>query len=82
MEYAVASGISLQPVDELNPMKATGYGFGQLMQDALKNGVNNFVIGIGGSATVDGGSVYLPSLNLEGLDIFIRTRGRRLRKQR
>jgi glycerate kinase len=54
MEMASASGIELVPVEQLNPMIATTYGTGELITDALSRGVSEILIGIGGSATVDG----------------------------
>lgn len=55
MEMASASGIELVPSDHLNPMKTSTYGTGELIRAALDNGVRDIVLGIGGSATVDGG---------------------------
>jgi glycerate kinase len=55
MEMASASGIELVPTDRLDPMKATTFGTGELMRAAIETGVREIVLGIGGSATVDGG---------------------------
>lgn len=56
MEMASASGIELVKREDLNPMKASTYGTGEMIRDAIINrGVKNIIIGIGGSATVDGG---------------------------
>jgi len=56
MEMASASGIELISREKLNPMTATTYGTGEMIRDAILNsGVQNIIIGIGGSATVDGG---------------------------
>jgi glycerate 2-kinase len=55
IEMASASGIELISRDDLNPMKATTFGTGEMILHALHNGVTNIIIGIGGSATVDGG---------------------------
>ncbi len=55
MEMASASGIELVPAGNLDPMKATTYGTGELMRAAIENGVREIILGIGGSATVDGG---------------------------
>jgi glycerate kinase len=55
MEMAAASGLELVPADQLNPMEATTYGTGQLMRHLLDEGHASIVMGIGGSATVDGG---------------------------
>jgi len=56
MEMAAASGIELLSRNELNPMKTSTLGTGQMMLDAIKRGVRQIIIGIGGSATVDGGT--------------------------
>ncbi len=55
MEMASASGIELVPDGMLDPMRATTFGTGELMRDAIKNGARDIILGIGGSATVDGG---------------------------
>ncbi|SHI83555.1 glycerate kinase [Lutispora thermophila] len=55
IEMAAASGLALLSDMERNPMKTTTYGTGQLIKDALDRGCRNFIIGIGGSATNDGG---------------------------
>ena len=65
MEYAVSSGTNLLKKSELNPMKASGYGFGLLILDALKQGVRNFIVGIGGSATNEGGASVLQALGVK-----------------
>ena len=56
MEMASASGMELVPIDRLDPMKATTYGTGELMRAAVTAGVREIILGIGGSATVDGGT--------------------------
>ncbi len=68
IEMATASGIELLTTDELNPLVTTTYGTGQLMQDGLKRGAKRFIIGLGGSATVDGGMGCLQALGLKLLD--------------
>ncbi len=55
MEMASASGIELVPPGGLNPMKATTFGTGELIRAAIESGVRDIILGIGGSATVDGG---------------------------
>jgi len=55
MEMASAGGIELAPAGDLDPMKATTYGTGELMRAAIEDGVRDIILGIGGSATVDGG---------------------------
>lgn len=68
MEMAMASGITLVPRPDLNPMEATTYGVGEMIKDAIDRGIRNFIIGIGGSATNDGGTGMLTALGYEFLD--------------
>ena len=68
IEMAAASGITLVSENERNPMNTTTYGVGELIKDAIQNGIRNFVIGIGGSATNDGGIGMLSALGFEFLD--------------
>ena len=65
IEMALASGLELLQPAELNPLAATTYGTGQLMADALARGVERIIIGLGGSATVDGGMGCLSALGLD-----------------
>ncbi len=62
LEMAAASGITLVPAARLNPMLATTYGVGQVIRDAISQGCRNFIVGIGGSATNDGGTGMLAAL--------------------
>ncbi|MDA8233712.1 MAG: glycerate kinase [Clostridia bacterium] len=55
IEMAAASGLPLVPREKLNPMATTTYGTGELMAKAMEYGCRKLVIGIGGSATNDGG---------------------------
>ena len=68
IEMATASGIELLSDKEANPLLASTYGTGQLMQDALEKGVTRIILGLGGSATVDGGMGCLRALGLKLLD--------------
>lgn len=68
MDMASASGIELVPVDKLNPMKASTYGTGELIKAALDEGVEEIVLGIGGSATSEGGVGMALALGFEVLD--------------
>ena len=68
IEMATASGIELLTNDELNPLVASTYGTGELMRDALKRGATKFIVGMGGSATVDGGMGCLRALGVQLLD--------------
>ena len=70
IEMAEASGIKLLQVSELNPMIASSYGTGELIRQAVKMGAKKIIIGIGGSATVDGGIGMMKALGFEMLDIF------------
>jgi glycerate kinase len=56
IEMAEASGLPLVPRDQRNPLLATTYGTGELIMDALNRGATTIIIGLGGSATVDGGA--------------------------
>lgn len=68
IEMALASGIELLSTEECNPLKATTFGTGELLQDALEKGARRFIIGMGGSATVDGGSGAIRALGVKLLD--------------
>ncbi len=68
MEMAEAAGIMLVRPEDLNPWKATTYGVGEMIADALCRGCREFIIGIGGSATTDGGVGMLMALGYEFLD--------------
>ena len=62
MEMAEASGITLVPASERNPLLASTYGVGEMIADAVAHGCRRFVVGIGGSATNDGGAGMLQAL--------------------
>ena len=68
VEMALASGLELLTPAELDPLVATTYGTGQLMMDALAQGVERILIGLGGSATVDGGMGCMGALGVKLLD--------------
>jgi glycerate 2-kinase len=68
VEMADASGIKLLKSAELNPFETSSFGTGQLIADALKNGNTEIWLGVGGSATVDGGSGMLQALGFQLLD--------------
>lgn len=68
IEMALASGLELLRPDELDPLRATTYGTGQLMQAALESGASRIIVGMGGSATVDGGAGCLQVLGVRLLD--------------
>jgi len=64
IEMAAASGITLVPSGRLNPMEATTYGTGELVKTALDEGVKKIIMGIGGSATNDGGMGFAQALGV------------------
>ncbi len=68
IEMAAAAGITLVEPSERNPLKTTTYGVGELIKDALTRGCRHFIVGIGGSATNDGGVGMLSALGFEFLD--------------
>lgn len=68
IEMADASGVKLLKDEERDPMKATSYGTGELMAEALDQGVEEIVIGMGGSATVDGGCGILAAFGARFYD--------------
>ena len=68
MEMASASGIALVKAEELNPLRATTYGTGEVLKALLDDGAEQITIGIGGSATVDGGAGMAQALGYKLLD--------------
>lgn len=68
IEMAQASGLPLVPAKSRNPMNTTTFGTGQLISDALDKGCKKIVIGLGGSATNDGGMGMLTALGIKFLD--------------
>lgn len=68
IEMSGAAGITLVPAKERNPMNTTSYGVGEVIKDAAVRGCRRFVIGIGGSATNDGGLGMLQALGFGCLD--------------
>ena len=68
LDMASASGIELIGRGRLNPMKATSYGTGELIAAALDSGADELIIGIGGSATNDGGTGMISALGFKVLD--------------
>lgn len=68
MEMASAAGIILVSEKEKNPLTATTYGVGEMILDAIQKGCRHFIIGIGGSATNDGGTGMLTALGYRFLD--------------
>ncbi|MDP9889080.1 glycerate kinase [Pseudarthrobacter enclensis] len=68
IELAQASGLALLPGMTLDPLGATSFGTGQLVQAALNRGCTEIIIGAGGSASTDGGAGLLAALGAEFLD--------------
>ncbi len=68
IEMANASGLHLLEPTELDPLHAQSYGTGQLIRAALDHGAEEIIIGMGGSATVDGGSGMLRALGARFID--------------
>lgn len=68
IEMAEASGIGYIDEETQNPLKATTYGTGELIIDALNKGVSKIILGIGGSATNDGGAGMAQAIGVKLLD--------------
>lgn len=68
LEMAAAAGITLVDEKERNPLNTTTYGVGELIRDAIQKGCRHFIVGIGGSATNDGGIGMLQALGYGLLD--------------
>ncbi len=68
MEMSQAAGITLVPEKKRNPMHTTTFGVGEMIRDALEKGCQKFIMGIGGSATNDGGAGMLMALGYDLLD--------------
>ncbi len=71
---AAASGLGLVPPAQRNPLLTTSRGTGELILQALEHGARNIIIGIGGSATNDGGAGMVQALgarlhDANGVDI-------------
>lgn len=68
IEMAAASGLPLVPPKQRNPMITTTYGTGQLIKAALDRGCRRIILGLGGSATNDGGAGVITALGARLLD--------------
>ena len=68
VEMSGAAGITLVPDELKNPLHTTTYGVGEVIKDAITNGCRHFIVGIGGSATNDGGIGMLQALGYGMLD--------------
>ena len=68
IEMAGAAGITQVPDEKRNPLYTTTYGVGEVIRDAIEKGCRRFIVGIGGSATNDGGVGMLQALGYAFLD--------------
>lgn len=68
IEMAAAAGLTLIESDRRDPLYTTTYGVGEMIADAIGKGCRKFIVGIGGSATNDGGVGMLQALGFEFLD--------------
>lgn len=68
IEMATSSGLDKVEVGRRNPLKTSTYGFGELIHAALEEGVEEILLGIGGSATIDGGAGMILALGGKLLD--------------
>ena len=68
IEMSGAAGITLVPVSERNPLFTTTFGVGEVIRDAIEKSCRHFIIGIGGSATNDGGTGMLQALGFSLFD--------------
>lgn len=68
MDFASACGLTLIAPEKRNPLLTSSYGVGEMIVDAINSGIKDIRLGLGGSATVDGGLGILQALGLEFLD--------------
>ena len=68
IEMARTSGLALLSLDERDPLRTTTYGLGEIIREALDAGFRSFIVGIGGSATNDGGAGMAQALGVRLLD--------------
>ncbi|MDR0286593.1 MAG: glycerate kinase [Clostridiales bacterium] len=69
IESAEASGMRLLAEDQLDPMNTSTYGTGELIKDAIEQGCKKIIVGIGGTATIDGGMGMAQALGIVFRDI-------------
>lgn len=70
IEIAEAAGLTLIPVEKRDPLYTTTYGVGELILDAVEKGCRDFIIGLGGSGTNDGGVGMLTALGWQFTDRY------------
>jgi glycerate kinase len=68
IEMASASGLALVDSADRNPLKTTSYGTGELIRAALAKGIRRVIVGVGGSATCDGGAGLAQALGIHFYD--------------
>jgi glycerate kinase len=68
IEMARTSGLAILTLDERDPLRATTYGLGEVIREALDAGFRSFIVGIGGSATNDAGAGMAQALSVRLLD--------------
>lgn len=69
IEMAEAAGLELLEIEERNPLRTTTYGVGELILHAIRRSVSRIIMGVGGSATVDGGCGAAQALGVAFFDI-------------
>lgn len=69
IEMAAASGLHLVSTTQRNPLLTTSYGVGELIADALNNGIKHIILGLGGSATNDAGAGMIQALGAKLTDV-------------
>jgi len=74
IEMADASGMKLLSPEELDPLEASSAGTGELIRDAVRRGAGEILLGVGGSATIDGGMGLLEGLGV----VFYNEKGEQL----
>ncbi|WP_456275266.1 glycerate kinase family protein [Bacillus sp. AK128] len=70
IEMALISGLPMVPEEKRNPLNTTTYGIGEVIQEAINSDYRKFIIGLGGSATNDGGLGMLQALGVTFLDEY------------
>lgn len=68
IEMAEASGLPLVPRSDRDPLRASTFGTGELVADAIHRGIEDIIVGLGGSATNDGGAGFAQALGVLFLD--------------
>lgn len=68
IEMSAASGLSLVPPDQVDSLRASTFGTGELIRAALESGCRNIIVGLGDSATTDGGTGMAAALGIRFLD--------------